>query len=62
MKPSDRTFVRQREGAEIRAHVPVPMRDAFKALSDELGMTPPQHLRRILRAYLAQNLIGYDEQ
>jgi ribbon-helix-helix CopG family protein len=66
MTPNDQTFIRQRsiaQGREFQVTVKVtqPMHKAFKNLSDELGLSMSQHLRRMLRAYLAQNLIGYED-
>lgn len=63
---SDEAFVRQRKRGEARDYqftvkVTGPMYDAFKMLSDELGISMNQHLRRMVRAYLAQNLIGYED-
>lgn len=63
---SDRAFVRQQrilDGEDYQFNVKVtrPMHEAFKALSEELGLSQAQHLRRIVRAYLAQNLIGYED-
>lgn len=63
---NDRTFIAQRrseQGRDYQLNVKVtrPMHEAFKALSEELGLSQAQHLRRIVRAYLAQNLIGYED-
>lgn len=66
MVPNDASFVRaktiaQGQEYQLAAKVPQPMYEAFKELSDEMGMSMSQHLRRMVRAYLAQNLIGYED-
>jgi len=66
MTPTGRTLIRQHNAQqgreyEFRVKVTRPMFEAFQMLSVEVGMSNAQHLRRMLRAYLAQNLIGYDD-